>query len=196
MEELQALLVKIVTCIMRLLTARVSHHRARHDLPRRSGWRSRAFGTLIDGEVVAIGPDSRISFNALQHSRTRAHLEFYVFVALIHRRRSVQGLQLEKRPVLLTDALGKVEYLVLRSTPFDAKPADLPRAAKELQSRMPPVKSSFQRFHNCHASCAVINICHPRLFSRAANMCFGIAENQGAISYSYLTYFSITKGNM
>ena len=31
------------------------------------------------------------------------------------------------------DALAKVQYPVIRSTPFDAKPADLIRAAKELE---------------------------------------------------------------
>lgn len=36
----------------------------------------------------------------------------------------MQGLQLEKRPELVTDTRGKVEYPVLRSTPLDAKLAD------------------------------------------------------------------------
>jgi hypothetical protein len=82
MEELQA--SSRASCGYSL--ARVSHHRARYDLPRQSGRGSRAFGMQIDGEVVAIQPDGRISFNALQHSRTRAHLQFYVFDALIYLR--------------------------------------------------------------------------------------------------------------
>jgi DNA ligase D-like protein (predicted ligase) len=89
--------------------------------------------TLIDGEVVAIDASGQISFNALQHSQTRAHLQFYAFDVLIHRGRSVLELPLEKRRELLTDALAKVEYPVLCSTAFDAKPADLIGAAKELQ---------------------------------------------------------------
>jgi bifunctional non-homologous end joining protein LigD len=32
--------------------------------------------TLIDGEVVAINESGRISFNAIQHSKTRAALQF------------------------------------------------------------------------------------------------------------------------
>ena len=34
---------------------------------------------------------------------------------------------------ILVDALTKVQYPVIRSTPFDAKPADLIRAAQELE---------------------------------------------------------------
>jgi hypothetical protein len=37
---------------------------------------------------------------------------------------------LEKRRKVLTDAIAKVEYPVLHSTAFDAKPADLIHAAK------------------------------------------------------------------
>jgi bifunctional non-homologous end joining protein LigD len=88
--------------------------------------------TLIDGEVVAIDESGRISFNAIQHSKTRAALQFYVFDVLIHRGRDVMGLPLETRRKLLDDALAKVEYPVLRSTAFEAKPADLIRAAKDL----------------------------------------------------------------
>jgi bifunctional non-homologous end joining protein LigD len=43
------------------------------------------------------------------------------------------GLPLETRRKLLDDALAKVEYPVLRSAAFDAKPADLIRVAKELR---------------------------------------------------------------
>jgi bifunctional non-homologous end joining protein LigD len=44
----------------------------------------------------------------------------------------VTGLPLEKRRDLLTDVLAKLQYPVLRSNAFDADPADLIRAAKEL----------------------------------------------------------------
>jgi ATP-dependent DNA ligase len=39
--------------------------------------------TLIDGEVIAIDEDGRVSFNALQHSRPNAHIQFYAFDVLI-----------------------------------------------------------------------------------------------------------------
>jgi ATP-dependent DNA ligase len=45
----------------------------------------RAPGTLTDGEVVAIVGNGRVSFNALQHRRPRAHIQFYPFDILIHR---------------------------------------------------------------------------------------------------------------
>jgi bifunctional non-homologous end joining protein LigD len=89
--------------------------------------------TLIDGEVVAIDDTGRVSFNALQHSRSNAHLQFYVFDVLVHRGRSVLRLPLEARRELLAEVLDRVQYPVLRSQAFDAKPADLIRAAKELE---------------------------------------------------------------
>jgi bifunctional non-homologous end joining protein LigD len=89
--------------------------------------------TLIDGEVIAIDDTGRVSFNALQHSRPRAQIQFYAFDILIHRGRSLLHSSLETRRELLGDALTKVEYPVLRSTAFDAKPADLIHAAKELE---------------------------------------------------------------
>jgi bifunctional non-homologous end joining protein LigD len=89
--------------------------------------------TLIDGEVIAIDADGRISFNALQHSRPNAHIQFYAFDVLIYRGRNVLRLPLEARRQLLSEALAKVEYPALLSTQFNAKPADLIRAAKELE---------------------------------------------------------------
>jgi bifunctional non-homologous end joining protein LigD len=88
--------------------------------------------TLIDGEVVAIGADGKVSFNALQHSRSGAHLQFYAFDILVHRGESALRLPLEKRRERLTTALAKIDYPVIQSSPFDAKPADLIRAAHEL----------------------------------------------------------------
>jgi bifunctional non-homologous end joining protein LigD len=89
--------------------------------------------TLIDGEVIVVGEDGRCSFNALQHSRPKGHVQLYAFDILIHRGRNVLRLPIEERRQLLTEALRKVEYPVIQSTPFDVKPAELIRAAKELQ---------------------------------------------------------------
>jgi ATP-dependent DNA ligase len=80
--------------------------------------------TLIDGEVIAIDQDGHCSFNALQHSHAVAHLQFYAFDILIHRGRSVLRLPLEARQELLAEVLDRVQYPVIRCTPFDAKPAD------------------------------------------------------------------------
>jgi bifunctional non-homologous end joining protein LigD len=89
--------------------------------------------TLIDGEVIAIDESGRASFNALQHSRPNAHIQLYAFDVLIYRGRNVLWLPLERRRQLLSKALTKIEYPVLLSTQFKAKPADLIRAAKELE---------------------------------------------------------------
>lgn len=41
-------------------------------------------GTLVDGEIVALDQNGRVSFNLLQHHRSKAQaLLFYVFVVLI-----------------------------------------------------------------------------------------------------------------
>ena len=46
--------------------------------------------TLIDGEIVAVDDDGRISFNLLQHHRSKARaLQFYAFDLLIYRGRSL-----------------------------------------------------------------------------------------------------------
>jgi bifunctional non-homologous end joining protein LigD len=88
--------------------------------------------TLIDGEVIAIDQSGRVSFNALQHSRTKAQTQLYVFDLLVHRGRNVMHLPLESRRALLTDALRKVDYPVIQSTAFDVTPADLVKAARKL----------------------------------------------------------------
>src|SRR5262249_39921203 len=43
-------------------------------------------GTLVDGEIVALDGNGRISFNLLQHHRSKAQaLLFYVFDVLVYR---------------------------------------------------------------------------------------------------------------
>lgn len=89
--------------------------------------------TLIDAEVIVVDEDGHCAFNALQHSRPNGHIQLYAFDVLVHRGRNVLRLPIEERRQLLTDALRKVQYPVIQSTPFDVKPAELLRAAKELQ---------------------------------------------------------------
>jgi bifunctional non-homologous end joining protein LigD len=46
-------------------------------------------GTLVDGEIVALDESGRISFNLLQHHRSKAQaLLLYVFDLLVYRGRS------------------------------------------------------------------------------------------------------------
>ena len=89
--------------------------------------------TLIDGEVMVVDGAGKVSFNALQHTRPTGHRQFYAFDILIHRGRNVTRLPLEQRRELLRDALRKIQYPVIQSIAFDVKPADLIRAAKELE---------------------------------------------------------------
>jgi len=89
--------------------------------------------TLIDGEVIVVGEDGRCSFNALQQSRPKGHVQLYAFDILTHRGRNVLRLPIEERRRLLTESLRRVQYPVIQSTPFEVKPAELIRAAKELR---------------------------------------------------------------
>ena len=91
------------------------------------------FETLVDGEVIAIDGNGRVSFNALQHARPNAHLQFYAFDVLIHRGRKLLSVPLETRREFLAEVLDKVSYPVILSHTFNAKPEDLVRAAKDLQ---------------------------------------------------------------
>ena len=46
-------------------------------------------GTIVDGEIVALDENGRVSFNLLQHHRSKAQaLLYYVFDVLIYRGRS------------------------------------------------------------------------------------------------------------
>jgi ATP-dependent DNA ligase len=47
-------------------------------------------GTVVDGELVALGPDGRPSFNLLQNFRsTESHIMFYAFDILAHEDRDL-----------------------------------------------------------------------------------------------------------
>ena len=89
--------------------------------------------TLIDGEVVVVDDNRRVSFNTLQYSSPSGHIQFYAFDILVHKGRNLLRLPIEQRRELLEEALRNVQYPVLRSISFDAKPADLIRAAKALE---------------------------------------------------------------
>lgn len=62
--------------------------------------------TLLDGEIVAIDENGRISFNLLQHHRSRAQaLLFYTFDVLIHRGINLINEPLSKRREVLSDIM-------------------------------------------------------------------------------------------
>jgi bifunctional non-homologous end joining protein LigD len=88
--------------------------------------------TLIDGEIVAIDDAGRVSFNLLQHHRSKAHaIQFFAFDLLIYRGRDISRVALETRREMLTEALSTVSDPIRLSEAFETAPADLVRAAKE-----------------------------------------------------------------
>jgi bifunctional non-homologous end joining protein LigD len=93
-------------------------------------------GTLVDGELVAMDPDGRISFNILQHHRSRASaIRFYAFDILIRAGRNMLHQPLLKRRDALTQALRlvrKASSVVDLSQTVTAPAADLIRAVTEL----------------------------------------------------------------
>ena len=61
-------------------------------------------GTLLDGEIVAIDKNGRISFNLLQHHRSHAQaLLFYAFDVIVYRGKNLLEVPLEKRRKLLNE---------------------------------------------------------------------------------------------
>ena len=61
------------------------------------------------------------------------HIALYAFDVFVHRGRSLIRLPIEERRQLLAEAFAQGRYPVILSTPFDVKPAELIRAAKELE---------------------------------------------------------------
>jgi DNA ligase D-like protein (predicted ligase) len=92
--------------------------------------------TLIDGEVVAIDPNGKISFNLLQHHRSRAQaLLFYAFDVLIHRGKSLLNVPLEERRNVLDQIFAKLtgkDLSVKLSDLVEAPVGELIRIAKDL----------------------------------------------------------------
>ena len=89
--------------------------------------------TLIDGEVVALDEQGRMSFNLLQHHRSKASaIQYYAFDLLVYGGRSLLELELEERRKLLVDIIAPLDECVRFSEDFEADPADLLRSVKEL----------------------------------------------------------------
>jgi bifunctional non-homologous end joining protein LigD len=54
--------------------------------------------TLLDGEIIALDANGRVSFNQLQHHRSHAQaILFYAFDVIIHYGRSLRDVPLETR---------------------------------------------------------------------------------------------------
>jgi ATP-dependent DNA ligase len=86
-------------------------------------------GTLLDGEIVAIDENGRISFNLLQHHRSQAQaLLFYVFDVLIYRGINLFNERLTTRREVLSKLMKplirKATAISLLET-IDASPVEL-----------------------------------------------------------------------
>jgi DNA ligase D-like protein (predicted ligase) len=89
--------------------------------------------TLVDGEIVALDESGRVSFNLLQHNRSKAQaLVFYVFDVLIYRGRSVLQVPLYFRREVLRRIFEDIKAAPIGlSENIEAAPTDLIRVAKE-----------------------------------------------------------------
>src|SRR6266850_5291665 len=91
--------------------------------------------TLLDGEIIALDQNGRISFNLLQHHRSHAQaLLFYAFDILIFRGQNMTGVPLSKRRNALGELfedLGDKAGPIALSETIDATPADIVRVVKE-----------------------------------------------------------------
>jgi DNA ligase D-like protein (predicted ligase) len=90
-------------------------------------------GTLVDGEIVALDESGRVSFNLLQHHRSKAQaLLFYVFDVLVYRGRSLLNVPLSARRETLSETFKDIKAApIAPSETLDARAADLVRVAKE-----------------------------------------------------------------
>ena len=90
---------------------------------------------LLDGELVAIDENGRISFNLLQHHRSQAQaLLFYAFDVLIHRGINLVNEPLSKRREVLSNIikpLTRKASAISLSESIDATPAELIQVVKE-----------------------------------------------------------------
>lgn len=91
--------------------------------------------TLLDGEIVALDKDGRVSFNLLQRHRSAAQaILFYAFDVIIHRGKTLVKVPLENRRETLVEVMGGLKRhtpLVCMSETIDATPAELIPLVKE-----------------------------------------------------------------
>jgi DNA ligase D-like protein (predicted ligase) len=90
-------------------------------------------GTLVDGEIVALDANGRISFNLLQHHRSKAQaLLFYAFDVFVYRGRRLLKEPLERRRETLREIFKGIKAApIALSEILDASAAELVRVANE-----------------------------------------------------------------
>jgi DNA ligase D-like protein (predicted ligase) len=71
-------------------------------------------GTVIDGELVAMGPDGRPNFNLLQNFRSaESCITYYAFDILIHKNRDLTMLPLSERRAILHSVITPAHHVAL-----------------------------------------------------------------------------------
>ena len=89
-------------------------------------------GTMLDGEVVALGPDGRPRFKLLHRTNTPpSRIFYYLFDILAYQGKDVRGLPLRKRQALLEPLLTNLGDPIRHSPPLVASAEQLIAAAKE-----------------------------------------------------------------
>jgi bifunctional non-homologous end joining protein LigD len=69
---------------------------------------------VLDGELVAMGPDGRPNFNLLQNFKSaESHITYYAFDILVHKNRDLTQLPLSERRALLQYVLKPSEHVGL-----------------------------------------------------------------------------------
>ena len=70
--------------------------------------------TVIDGEVVAIGPDGRPDFNLLQNFRSaESRIHYYAFDILVHKGRCLTELPLSEQRKILSSVIDPGDHVAL-----------------------------------------------------------------------------------
>ena len=89
--------------------------------------------TLVDGEIVALDANGRVSFNILQHHRSKAQaLLLYVFDVLVCSGRSLLQEPLERRRQILSEVINEIKAAPIGlSENLAANTKELIRVAKE-----------------------------------------------------------------
>jgi DNA ligase D-like protein (predicted ligase) len=71
-------------------------------------------GTVIDGELVALGKDGRPDFNMLQNFRSaEANITYYAFDILVHKNRDLTMLPLSERREILRTIIKPAKHIAL-----------------------------------------------------------------------------------
>jgi ATP-dependent DNA ligase len=71
-------------------------------------------GTVVDGELVALGKDGRPDFNMLQNFRSaEENITYYAFDILVHKNRDLTSLPLSERREILRTAIKPAKHVAL-----------------------------------------------------------------------------------